>query len=218
MLTILKTVFDQMITHAKQDLPIEACGYLAGKDGIVQKHYELTNMDASGIHFTFKPEEQFDALRDMRSFSFKPLAVYHSHPATPARPSGEDIKLAVDPSISYVIISLAGEHPETKAFRIENDQAKLEEINIITNEISHTKKETDMEYHKLDITKDKCPITFVKVKVKLAKLKKGDRLEVLLSEGEPLKNVPRSAEEQGHKVHSIKPEGQFHKVLIEKGD
>ncbi len=75
-----------------------------------------------------------------------------------------------------------------------------------------------MEYHKLDITKDKCPITFVKVKVKLAKLKKGDRLEVLLSEGEPLKNVPRSAEEQGHKVHVIEPDGQFHKVLIEKGD
>ena len=73
-----------------------------------------------------------------------------------------------------------------------------------------------MEHHKLDITKDKCPITFVKVKVKLAKLDTGDRLEVLLSEGEPLKNVPRSAEEQGHKVLEIEPDGQFFKVLIEK--
>jgi tRNA 2-thiouridine synthesizing protein A len=75
-----------------------------------------------------------------------------------------------------------------------------------------------MEHHKLDITKDKCPITFVKVKVKLAKLKKGDLLEVLLNSCEPLKNVPRSAQEQGHKVHHIEPDGEFYTVLIEKGD
>ena len=73
-----------------------------------------------------------------------------------------------------------------------------------------------MEYYTLDITKDQCPITFVKVKVKLAKINKGDQLEVLLSDGEPLKNVPRSAEEHGHKVLTIEPDGQFYKVIIEK--
>ncbi len=73
-----------------------------------------------------------------------------------------------------------------------------------------------MEHHKLDITKDQCPITFVKVKVKLAKINKGDHLEVLLSEGEPLKNVPKSAEEHGYKVLTIEQEDQFYKVVIEK--
>ncbi len=68
----------------------------------------------------------------------------------------------------------------------------------------------------LDITKDLCPMTFVKVKVKMAKLMPGDRLEVLLTEGQPLKNVPRSAKEQGFKVISVQPNGGFHKVVIEK--
>lgn len=60
-------------------------------------------------------------------------------------------------------------------------------------------------------------MTFVKTKLKLAQIDKGDILEVLLSEGEPLDNVPRSAEEQGFKVLSIEHvEGTTHKVTIEK--
>ena len=70
--------------------------------------------------------------------------------------------------------------------------------------------------HFLDITKYQCPMTFVKVKVEMAKLNPGDRLEVLLTGGQPLKNVPRSSEEQGFKVIEIKPAGKFHKVIIEK--
>lgn len=73
-----------------------------------------------------------------------------------------------------------------------------------------------MKQYKIDITKDQCPITFVKVKVQLAKMKNGDELEILLTEGEPLKNVPRSAQEQGHKLIKIESAGQFYKVVIEK--
>jgi TusA-related sulfurtransferase len=73
-----------------------------------------------------------------------------------------------------------------------------------------------MADYKLDITKDVCPMTFVKVKVQLAKMQTGDRLEVLLTDGEPLKNVPRSAQEQGHKVLEIEQAGEFHRILIEK--
>lgn len=69
----------------------------------------------------------------------------------------------------------------------------------------------------LDITKEHCPMTFVKTKIELAKLNAGDILEVLLSEGEPLDNVPRSAKEQGFNVLSIEHiEGTTHKVTIQK--
>lgn len=68
----------------------------------------------------------------------------------------------------------------------------------------------------LDITKDVCPMTLVKVKVKLAKLMRGDRLEVLLTGDEPLRNVSRSAREQGYKVISAQPNGKFHKIVIKK--
>jgi len=61
--------------------------------------------------------------------------------------------------------------------------------------------------HFIDITKEHCPMTFVKVKLALAKIAKGEELDVLLKEGEPLQNVPRSAEEQGVTVFGIEEQG-----------
>jgi len=69
----------------------------------------------------------------------------------------------------------------------------------------------------LDITREHCPMTFVKTKIELSKLQSGDRLEVLLVEGEPLENVPRSSEEQGYKVISVEHvKENIHKIIIEK--
>ena len=71
--------------------------------------------------------------------------------------------------------------------------------------------------HVLDITKEHCPMTFVKTKIELSKLQPGDILEVLLAEGEPLDNVPRNAREQGYNVLSVEHvEGTTHRVTIKK--
>ncbi len=60
-------------------------------------------------------------------------------------------------------------------------------------------------------------MTFVRTKLKLAQLERGDILEVLLSEGEPLDNVPRSAREQGFRVLAVEQvEGTTYRVCIEK--
>lgn len=68
----------------------------------------------------------------------------------------------------------------------------------------------------LDITRDCCPMTFVKVKLALAKMQSGEELDVALNEGEPLNNVPRTVAEEGHQVLSIRQEGGVHHVLIRK--
>ncbi len=69
----------------------------------------------------------------------------------------------------------------------------------------------------LDITKEHCPMTFVKTKIELSRLQPGDLLEVLLTEGEPLENVPRSATEQGFRVlEIIHVKDDIHKITIEK--
>jgi tRNA 2-thiouridine synthesizing protein A len=68
----------------------------------------------------------------------------------------------------------------------------------------------------LDITGECCPMTFVKVKLALAKLHSGEELDVALNEGEPLNNVPRIVTEAGHQVLSIRQEGRVHHVLIRK--
>lgn len=70
---------------------------------------------------------------------------------------------------------------------------------------------------RLDITREHCPMTFVRTKIELSKLRPGETLEVLLTEGEPLNNVPRSSREQGYNVLDISHVGgNIHRVLIGK--
>ena len=68
----------------------------------------------------------------------------------------------------------------------------------------------------IDITKEICPMTFVKTKLKLETMDTGQILEVTLREGEPLANLPKSVEQEGHRVLEIYKEDPFYKILIER--
>jgi [CysO sulfur-carrier protein]-S-L-cysteine hydrolase len=130
MLTIPKAIIDSIIAHAKEDFPLEACGILGGTNGVVSEQYPMANTDQSNEHFTMEPKEQFSVIKDLRAKGKEMLVIYHSHPETPARPSEEDIRLALTPNVSYIIVSLAGEQPEVKSFRIENGAVSPEPITI----------------------------------------------------------------------------------------
>jgi tRNA 2-thiouridine synthesizing protein A len=72
------------------------------------------------------------------------------------------------------------------------------------------------QFH-LDITQDRCPMTFVKTKLELEKLQPGDTLEVLLNDGEPLNNVPKTAVEQGFSiVEKVHVKDNVHRLVIRK--
>ncbi len=131
MLRIQLKVIKGITDHVKREAPVEACGYLAEKDGIVIKHYELTNMNASEVRYSMDPAEQFAAVRSMRSAGSNLRAAYHSHPRTQARPSAEDIRLAYDAGLSYVIVSLLDYC--IKSFKIKNGTFEKEAIEIIDN-------------------------------------------------------------------------------------
>ncbi len=126
MLVISQQIIDQIFDHAKLGLPEEVCGYLAGTGREVSSHFPMTNIDHSPEHFSFDPAEQFKVVREVRKRGQSILANYHSHPETPARPSVEDIRLAYDPEISYVIVSLAGELPDMESFIIRNGTVEKE--------------------------------------------------------------------------------------------
>jgi len=121
-LAIPDEVFQQMVAQARAEAPVEACGILAGNDGAVARLYTMTNTDNSPEHFRMDPAEQFDAVRAMRAAGTEMLAIYHSHPASPARPSAEDIRFGLMPDVTYVILSLAGDVPVVKGFQICDDQ------------------------------------------------------------------------------------------------
>lgn len=59
--------------------------------------------------------------------------------------------------------------------------------------------------NQLDITQEVCPMTYVRVKLRVEALADGELLEVRLKGSEPLKNVPRSARDDGHEVVSLVP-------------
>ena len=125
-------------------MPEEACGLIGGDtdengNKTIKAVYPLTNVDHSSEHFSMDPREQLAAIRDMRQRGITPLGNYHSHPETPSRPSEEDKRLAYDSTASYLILSLAGEMPILKAFRIVQTAATVEEL-IITEDKSPCQK------------------------------------------------------------------------------
>ena len=85
MIYIPTEIVDAIKKQAVDESPDEACGYLAGKENRVISRIPMTNVDHSPEHFTFDPVEQFDAIKRAREEGYSLIAVYHSHPATPAR-------------------------------------------------------------------------------------------------------------------------------------
>lgn len=129
---IPKNIRQEMIRLAQKDQPVEACGYLAGQEDEVQVIIPMTNVDQSPEHFSFDPQEQFQALKTARKQGLRLVGVYHSHPASPARLSREDLRLAIDPDLIYVIVSLAGPEPDIKAFRVCSKN--IHEVSILITE------------------------------------------------------------------------------------
>ena len=70
----------------------------------------------------------------------------------------------------------------------------------------------------LDLRGVICPYNFVKTKLKLDTMLPGQVLAVILDEGEPIRNVPQSVENEGHVILIQESLGQSHRVLIQKAD
>ena len=132
-------VIAELIAQAQQDAPNESCGYLLGTlspaadgeegEAIVTENYWMENVDHSPEHFAFAPKDQFAALHYARQNGLRILANWHSHPASPSRPSAEDLRLANDPSIRYAILSLH-EGIHLNSFRIVNGAVVDKEVHL----------------------------------------------------------------------------------------
>ncbi len=142
-LTVKRHVYDAMLAAAREAAPIEACGLLGGKDGQVTEFYGLTNVDESGEHYTISPAEQFAAVKDMRNKNVRMLAIWHSHPATLARMSEEDLSLAYTPDVVYAILSLADpDNADIRGFLVIDGLPEEVEIVVEPNEAQqHDQKE-----------------------------------------------------------------------------
>jgi proteasome lid subunit RPN8/RPN11 len=129
MLTISTALYDQVIAHCESRYPKEACGILAGKDGVVTQVYPMTNVEDSPVGYSMDPREQLQVEKQMRQRGQQTVGIYHSHTASDAYPSSVDVDLAISPDVSYVLVSLkAREAPVVKSYRVSGTRVSQEEL------------------------------------------------------------------------------------------
>lgn len=123
---------DELIAHAREDLPNECCGLVAAEDGTAVKVFRAENSAASPLRYGLDPRQQYRMMMEIEDKGWSLGAIYHSHTRSAAYPSQTDVNLAFYPDALYVIVSLQDDqNPDVKAFRIVDekiDEAPLEII------------------------------------------------------------------------------------------
>jgi proteasome lid subunit RPN8/RPN11 len=115
---ISKHLIDEMVAHAREDLPNECCGMIGGRDGVASSVVPVENAAASPLRYEMDPQGQFDALKGIEDGGDELIGIYHSHTRSAAYPSQTDVNEAVMwPEQAYVIVSLEHEDaPDVKAY------------------------------------------------------------------------------------------------------
>ncbi|MYE45309.1 MAG: M67 family metallopeptidase [Chloroflexi bacterium] len=135
---IPRAIADEIVAHAREDLPNEACGLVHAKDGEPVSVHRVTNVAASPYRFEMHGMEQMrlEQQRDERGETL--FAIYHSHVASPAYPSQTDVRMAffppgetesapTYPGTFYLLVSLAEEPPPLHTYYIHKGGV-IEEI------------------------------------------------------------------------------------------
>jgi [CysO sulfur-carrier protein]-S-L-cysteine hydrolase len=117
---ISQALIDEMVAHAREDLPNECCGMIGGRDDEAGRVVRVENSAASPLRYEMDPQGQFDALKAIEGAGEDLLGIYHSHTRSPAYPSQTDVNQAAAwPEQVYVIVSLEkSEAPDVKAYNL----------------------------------------------------------------------------------------------------
>lgn len=119
---IAQSLIDEMVAHARADLPNECCGMVGGVDGEASVVIPVVNSAASPLRFEMDPQGQYNALKAIEDDGNEMLAIYHSHTKSAAYPSQTDVNQAVNwPDAIYLIVSLQDEDaPEVKGYWLKD--------------------------------------------------------------------------------------------------
>ena len=113
-----RRIADEVVAHARAAVPNEACGFLAGRDGVVTRFLPAVNAEPSPYFYRIDPMDQLRIQDDIDDAGEEVVAAYHSHTRSPAFPSRTDLDLAGPFEGAYVICSLASDPPVLKAFTL----------------------------------------------------------------------------------------------------
>ncbi|MGW4798990.1 Mov34/MPN/PAD-1 family protein [Nonomuraea sp. NPDC004297] len=132
MLSIPQELVDQIVAHARADHPDEACGVIAGRNGVPERFIPMENAERSPTFYRFDSMEQFRVWREIDDRDETPVVIYHSHTATEAYPSRTDISYASEPDAHYVLVSTRDENDvEFRSYRILEGVVTEEEVRFL---------------------------------------------------------------------------------------
>jgi [CysO sulfur-carrier protein]-S-L-cysteine hydrolase len=134
MLTIERSIVDQIVAHARADHPDEACGVVAGPIGSDRpvRFVPMANAERSPTFYRFDSMEQFKVWREMDDRDEEPVVIYHSHTATEAYPSRTDISYASEPNAHYVLVSTrSSDETDFRSYRIIDGEVTEEEVTVV---------------------------------------------------------------------------------------
>jgi proteasome lid subunit RPN8/RPN11 len=125
-----RPLYDEMVEHARAEAPNECCGMVATSNGEAVKVYPAVNAAASPLRYEIDGAEQYRIQMDIDDAGHDLGAIYHSHTRSKPYPSQTDINLAFYPEALYVIVGLAGEEPEVRAFQIRDGRVTEAELEV----------------------------------------------------------------------------------------
>jgi proteasome lid subunit RPN8/RPN11 len=115
---------DELVAWSQAGLPNEACGILAGEHSAFQgggatAFHGLRNAAASPFFYQIDPVEQLRVMVALDDADHVVWGIFHSHVASPPRPSPTDVRLAAYPDALYLLCSLRIlDVPEVRAWAI----------------------------------------------------------------------------------------------------
>lgn len=121
MLILSSALIDEMVAHAREQHPIEACGVIAGPSGSDRptRLIRMRNALESPAAYQFDAAQQLALYRQMDARGEDPIVIYHSHTDSPPHPSGTDTRFALDRDACYAIVSTADPgQPQIRAWRL----------------------------------------------------------------------------------------------------
>ena len=119
---IPRTLFDELIAHARADAPNECCGMIAATDGRAVALHPARNAAASPLRYEIDGMEQYRIQSAIEDAGLDLGAIYHSHTRSAPEPSQTDINLARYPDSLYMIVGVAGAEDDVRLWRIADGQ------------------------------------------------------------------------------------------------
>jgi proteasome lid subunit RPN8/RPN11 len=126
-----RPLLEEIVAHARADAPNECCGMIAARDGEAVAVHRAANAAASPLRYEMDGMEQYRIQTAIEDAGLELGAIYHSHTRSAPVPSQTDINLAFYPEALYVIVGLAAEEPDVRAYSIRDGEVAERELEVL---------------------------------------------------------------------------------------